>query len=139
MATIGDPIPNGIQFHGEPLLRPTTDGYHWHVAEDYHFHDPILGDITVKADFDSDLGSIPREFWNIIPPIGAPLRAYLLHDWLYWMQFCTREEADNCLLRMMIALGVGEVERMTIYEAVRLGGQSAWDSDAAKKAAQATS
>lgn len=127
---MSDPIQNGIQFHGEPVLVPQADGIHWTVKEDYLVHDPILGDILVKAGFPTDLGSVPKPLWDIIPPTGKMLRAYLIHDWLYAQQFCARKEADDCLKRLMIALAVPEWEYEAIYNGVRFGGQAAWDSDA---------
>lgn len=124
---MSDIIPNGIQFHGEPVLIPKTDGINWNVGDDYLVHDPILGDILIKKGFLTDLGSVPKPLWGIIPPTGKMLRAYLVHDWLYAQQICSRQESDDCLKRLMMALAVPEWEYEAIYNGVKFGGQAAWD------------
>jgi hypothetical protein len=38
--------------------------------------------LTVPAGFQTDLASVPRLFWALLPPQGAYERAAVLHDWL---------------------------------------------------------
>lgn len=120
-------------FQGEPVLIPHADGVHWDLDKPFVAWDDDLGRIEVPLEFVTDLGSIPKIFQNVISPEGRPLRAYLIHDYLYATQRFTRAKADACLMRMMAALRVPWYERWTIYLAVRAGGWSAWNSDAKEK------
>lgn len=38
--------------------------------------------ITINAEFLTDLASVPRLFWILLPPSGAYENAAVLHDWL---------------------------------------------------------
>lgn len=62
------------------------------------------------------------------------MHAAIIHDWIYWDQSRSREEADNILWIDMTDLGVGYLTRQMIYQAVSRFGQGAWDSNAKLKA-----
>lgn len=96
--------------------------------------------LSVPAWFSTDLASVPRLFWNILPPFGAYEEAAVIHDWLYRhagavsvrvgvrhlnMRF-SREEADAVLLAGMIACEVPAWQRFVIHRAVRLCGASSF-------------
>ena len=87
---------------------------------------------TAPDGMSTDLASIPRFAWNIMPPFGRYTGAAVLHDFLYQTQPCTREEADLLLAEMMDCAGVPHTERMAIYEAVKVGAQAAWDKHTAE-------
>lgn len=89
--------------------------------------------IVVPAGFVSDFASIPRVFYSIYRPTGRYQWAAVVHDYLYWEQTTSREEADNILLHAMQESGVSRVDRDVIYYAVRLGGNSAWDQNKSEK------
>ena len=120
-------------FEGEPELTPWPDGVRWTVVKTYFIIDDVFGRLMIPSGFVTDLGSIPKLFQNIISPEGKPLRAYLGHDYLYATQNRTRAQSDACLMRMMNALGVGAIERWTIYLGVRLGGWWSWRQDGINK------
>lgn len=101
--------------------------------------------ITVRAGFPTDLASIPRWAWVILPPDGPWVKAAIVHDYLYatsgtgvWKRkgpAVTRErpysraEADVILREAMAARGVDLVRRTLIYLAVRLGGAGGWGQE----------
>src|SRR5439155_22355915 len=58
-----------------------------------------------------------------------------VHDFLYWDQSCSREQADALLRVAMAESKVGPLERDIIWQAVRRGGESAWLDNARAKAA----
>lgn len=122
-----------MMFSGEPVLVPHDDGVRWTVQHEFVIHDDMLGRLVIPAGFVTDLGSIPKIFQNVISPEGRPLRAFLGHDWFYAKQFYSRAIADDFLLRGMVALKVGWLERWIIYLGVRLGGGFAWRSDAKER------
>lgn len=90
--------------------------------------------VTVPKGFVTDFASIPRVFWSVLPPDGKYAYAAVIHDYLYWTQERTREEADQILKMAMQDFKVGEVTINSIYTAVRVGGGFAWSGNAEKKA-----
>ncbi len=63
---------------------------------------------------------------KIDPRWGKYGNAAVIHDWLYWDQPRTRQEADDIFLEGMEVLEVPNWKRKTIYYAVRLFGGFAW-------------
>jgi hypothetical protein len=98
--------------------------------------------ITVPAGFVTDLASIPRWAWILMPPDGPWVKAAIIHDYLYatggtgqWKSHptsiapprsYTRREADQILREAMENRGVGAFKRTIIYLAVRIGGAGGW-------------
>src|SRR2546426_7470924 len=50
--------------------------------------------IVVPAGFVTDFASTPRAIWAVLPPSGRYQLAAIVHDFLYWDQSCSREQAD---------------------------------------------
>ncbi|MDT3678904.1 MAG: DUF1353 domain-containing protein [Burkholderiaceae bacterium] len=87
--------------------------------------------VGVPDGFVTDLTSIPQIAWSFgIRPEGPYAYAAIIHDYLYWMQDRTREEADQIFLIAMADSKVDESLRNSIYNVVRLGGLSAWSKNA---------
>lgn len=87
--------------------------------------------ITVPVGFATDLASIPRTIWNILPPVGPYDAAAVVHDLLYQRGTVDespvqRVDADRVLWEGMEALGVRRWQRWTIYAGVRAGGWMVW-------------
>lgn len=118
-----------------PLL-PFGDQRDWIVTEDMIY---VIGKtntaIVVPAGFVTDLASIPQALWSTgLTPTGQYGRAAIVHDYLYWSQKCTRAQADRLLLIAMKESDVSGLDERAIYEAVHLGGGSAWKQDASDRA-----
>lgn len=92
-----------------------------------------FGAVHVPNGFVTDLASIPRAFWSLIRPEGRHAYAAVVHDYLYWIQARPRLEADEILRIAMQDSDVGLRIRNTVFEAVRAGGQLAWDENAQLK------
>ena len=90
--------------------------------------------VTVPAGFVFALDSIPRVYWSLIRPDGTFTQAALLHDYLYWTQSRSRSEADEIFRQAMADLGVDSQTAAALFNAVRFGGQAAWDDNAKRKA-----
>ena len=86
--------------------------------------------VTVPAGFVTDLASIPAAFWSLLPPAARYSYPAIIHDYLYWYQPCTRAEADGVLRAAMGDMEVSSPKILIIYNAVRVGGGSAWDNNA---------
>ena len=82
--------------------------------------------VTVPKGFVTDLASIPRIFYSILPPDGEYTVPAVIHDYLYWTQTTTKEQADNILRFSMQDYKIGPITRTVIYDAVHVGGGSAW-------------
>ena len=83
-------------------------------------------EILIPPGWDTDYGSVPRIFWNIVPPLGIYSAAYVLHDYLYEAELYDRATCDWLLLLALQDLGAWWIERNTIYSAVRTCGWAVW-------------
>ena len=97
---------------------------------DYRAHD---GDtITLPPGMVTDLASIPRWAWSLLPPDGPWTLAAVFHDYLYKTRgiggLYSRAECDRILLWAMEDLEVPRAQRLVIWAAVRLGGAAGWGS-----------
>jgi hypothetical protein len=90
--------------------------------------------VDVPKGFVTDLASIPRVFWSLLRPDGEYTYPAIIHDYLYWTQNISREKADLVFRLAMEDFSINPVTALTIYNAVRLGGDSAWQSNADQKA-----
>jgi hypothetical protein len=91
--------------------------------------------IVVPAGFVTDFASTPRALWSVIPPTGRYQLAAVVHDFLYWDQGCTREQADAIFRVAMAESNVKPFERDLMWQAVRRFGEAPWNENAAEKQA----
>ena len=121
-------------FLGAYILRPLRDGRTRVVRESFGYRaSSVPCTIMVPVGFKTDLASIPRLAWSLMPPMGRYEAAAVVHDWLYWSQELCREDADAVFLDAMIYSGVGIVSRTIIHRAVRMFGGFAWRANAAAR------
>jgi hypothetical protein len=139
-------------------LSPCPDGLTWRLDQDFLYQSAVVGQafqpagsgdlpiasssglpaktssspsgvITVPAGFITDLASIPRLFWNILPPFGKYTAAAVVHDWIYRNHAYPRATCDAILLEAMQLCGVRWFPRQLIYRNVRAFGWSAWSAE----------
>jgi hypothetical protein len=91
--------------------------------------------VAVPVGFVTDLASIPRLFWSLLRPDGEYTFPAIVHDYLYWIQDTKRDTADMILKMGMQDFGIDKATINTIYNAVRLGGESSWSNNAALRKA----
>lgn len=117
-----------IPFHG--------DG-NWMLAMpvDYTIGSSNLG-IRVPQGFVTDFASVPRFLWSALPPQDQYMLPAVIHDYLYWEQPCTKEQADNLLAIAMMEQKVDRWKQRAVYSAVAHFGRSAWDANHTEKAAR---
>jgi hypothetical protein len=118
-----------------PGVRAFGDNKFWIVLEDMRY---VIGStqdqIIVPKGFVTDFASIPRELWSLgLSPHGRYSRAAIVHDYLYWSQGCSREQADRLLLLAMKESSVGTFDQVLVYQGVNVGGKSSWDANAAER------
>lgn len=119
------------------LYRAFGDNKNWIVSEPMAWN---IGQsketVVVPKGFVTDFASIPQPFWSLgLQPQGQYSRAAVLHDYLYWSQGCTREQADRLLLMAMRESAVGAFDEVAVYTGVRAGGQGSWDSNTKERQA----
>jgi len=105
------------------LVSPLADSQTWGLMREFGYDVGAEGSqdqITVPVGFETDVESVPRSFWAILPKWGNYGNAAVIHDWLYWEQGRPRPAADAVTLEGMAVFGVSAVVRQTIYTAVRL-------------------
>ncbi|EMK0255628.1 DUF1353 domain-containing protein [Salmonella enterica] len=108
-----------------PAVLVMLGGYRWRVYEPFSFYltDDNSDVIEVPAGFVTDLATIPRIFWVLLPPDGRYAKAAIIHDYLYDNALRTKKEADLIFLDAMTVLGVPKWKRVIMYNAVRLFGR----------------
>ncbi len=115
-----------------PLIVTKKNNHKWQLFFPFEYHvgskesDEI---IEVPSGFITDFASIPRIFWNILPPAGKYGKAAIIHDWLYrrlGLGVYTRLESDNIFLEGMKVLKVNIITRYIMYIAVRIFGYFTW-------------
>ena len=127
---------NGQQPIDPVDFKPFVDGAHWIVRQPMTYRIGNSQDtLTVPIGFVTDFASIPPALQSIIRQNGRYLLPAVVHDYLYWTQVCTREQADQIFLFAMIENSVGAVHRTALYEAVNVAGSFAWDDNTRERAA----
>ncbi|EBL9832047.1 phage tail protein [Salmonella enterica] len=112
-----------------PAILEMLGHYNWRVHEPFAFYlsDDESDVISVPAGFVTDLATVPRIFWVLLPPDGKYAKAAIIHDYLYDNALRTKKEADKIFLDGMAVLGVPKWKRIIMYWAVRLFGRGMYD------------
>jgi hypothetical protein len=81
--------------------------------------------IVVPVGFVTDLASIPKALWWWQSPHETTMAPAIIHDYLYWEQSCTKDEADAVMYLSMEELLVKGIEG--IYLGIRTPiAKAAW-------------
>ncbi|NWA28516.1 DUF1353 domain-containing protein [Pseudomonas gingeri] len=92
--------------------------------------------VEVPRGFITDLASIPRSLWWWESKTDRSMAPAIIHDFLYWDQGCSKDEADAVLSLAMDDNGVSPTKRALIYAGVRTPiGEKAYKDNALAKAA----
>ncbi|ELH3242194.1 DUF1353 domain-containing protein [Salmonella enterica] len=108
-----------------PAILEMLDHHLWRVYEPFEFYlnDDNSDVISVPAGFVTDLASVPRIFWALLPPDGKYAKAAIIHDYMYDNALRTKKEADLIFLDGMAVLGVSKWKRIIMYLAVWFFGR----------------
>jgi hypothetical protein len=125
------------RFENFVQVSPFADGEYWFLRAElqYEVREGSGLIVPVPRGFVTDFASIPRPFWSFLPTWGRYGPASIVHDYLYWDQRCTRDQADAIMLLAMEDSHVSRPRRLLIYWALRMGGAFAWRSNAKLRAA----
>lgn len=100
----------------------------------YELINPLVFDsekymIEVKAGFRFDGGSVPKLLQAIECPMAYEMAyASAIHDSLYASHMLPRKEADKVFYNALVAKGMGTIEALAIWKAVRIGGEDHYNS-----------
>ena len=110
-----------VSFETKPCLVPVKDFTYQTCVPLRATIDQQM--IIVPKGFKTDLASIPRVFWNILPPQQANFIApAVLHDYLYETKNMKRKKADDILYSALRESGAKFITASIIWLAVRLFG-----------------
>jgi hypothetical protein len=119
-----------FQFKDLVEVSPFADGDHWFLTKDLRYEILNTGIIvTVPRGFVTDFASIPRPFWSLLRPWGKYGPPAVIHDFLYWDQQCTREQADRIMMLAMQESDVGWLRTKLVHMTLRAAGAFAWKSN----------
>ncbi len=99
------------------------EGRRWRLLKDWKvvIEKNIL---IIPKGFVTDLASVPRIFWIIIPPSSTKCRkASIVHDWMYVHQYKTKSYADKVFLRELLSKDLFMLQAYIMYWAVKLFGK----------------
>jgi len=137
-ASTGGVAPSKAHFpldkSSDSFVRAFADGQNWMLQSPliYQIGKNPAHVVIVPRGFVTDFASIPQPFKalrDLMPSTehyGIPA---LVHDYLYWRQDCTREEADNIMEIALKESGISLIERKVVHEGLRQFAQSAWDAN----------
>lgn len=111
--------------------------FSFELLEEFIVHLDSRRFVRVPKGFITDLASIPRFFWRIIPPVGKYNKAAVIHDFLYRggtieyvvgnnHRLPTRRETDRIFKNIMQQLKVPAWKREVMFSAVRMAGWTGW-------------
>jgi len=113
----------------DALVLEYIDGHTWKVVNEFVYKTDVgtLDMVKVPAGFETDFASVPKVFWNVMPPTGQYGKAAVIHDYLYRTpHIASKADADSVFKEAMTALGVGWWTRNTMYQGVHLFGGGAY-------------
>jgi hypothetical protein len=130
-AALVAPRAEGRQQPIDPVdFKPFVDGAHWIVRQPLRYRIGISSEeIVVPIGFVTDFASIPPALQSIIRQNGPYILPAVVHDYLYWVQSCTRAQSDQIFLLAMLENSVGALHRVAIHGAVVAAGGFAWDQN----------
>lgn len=86
--------------------------------------------IQVPMGFVTDLASIPKALWWWEAPHERTLAPAILHDYLYWVQTCSKDEADAVMYLAMKEVGMEGLDIKAIYAGIRTPiANSSWNNN----------
>jgi hypothetical protein len=113
-----------MPFASGPFLQYLGAGKYATVGPtDYAGSDRVF---HIPSDFPTDLASVPRIFWALLPPSGVYEKAAVVHDW-----FCVHLASGDCIVSARDADGIfrriareggaGLLTRWALWTGVRWG------------------
>lgn len=112
------------------------DGENWMLETDLLYEVGVKTGLMIKVPrgFVTDFASIPQALRSFLGTTGRYSYPAIVHDYLYWTQSCTREQADNIFGIAMKESSVGKIKAWEILRAVQTFGSSSWNKNRVERA-----
>jgi hypothetical protein len=108
------------------ILTPVQDKFKtWQLVENFR-EETSKGTVIVPKGSTTDLASVPRVLWSLLPPFGTYSQSAVIHDYLYHTQKFDRKTCDLIFYELMIKYKTYKWKAKIMYYAVRLLGFIAW-------------
>ena len=103
-------------------------GKMWEIYEPINIKLSDGSYLEIPKGFSTDLSTVPKSLWGVLPPFGNFLLAALVHDYLYVTKDKRgRKFADKEMLIISNANNKNKVDNYFRYYAVRLFGGLYWN------------
>lgn len=102
----------------DKLLLTPYSARTWQVVEDFTVK-TSYGIFTVPKGMITDLASVPRCLWCILPPFGNYTIASVLHDYLYGSKIVSFSVADKVFKEVMLKYNTPKIQANIMYLSVR--------------------
>ena len=103
----------------DPLVVEHLDGDGWRLWFEFRCIAEDGRAIYVPAGYKTDMLSIPRAAWVIIPPTGRGGKAGVLHDWVLTHMHLTRAQCADYFLEALLSLNVDDNQADLMFAMVR--------------------
>lgn len=127
------------------LERPIDPGFQKYGADNWFALKPLFyrvgrtrDTIRIAQRFVTDFASVPRVFRWALPSDGEYKLSAVVHDYLYWVQPCSRQQSDRLFLIAMKEERVAPWKRNLMYRVLQAAGGAAWEGNRAARAAGRT-
>lgn len=103
--------------------------YTWILYEDFEYYrtDNPEEVIHIPKGTITDLATVPRWLWLVVPPLGKYTKASIIHDYLYQNAIGSKKYADEVFLEAMEVAGVKTWRRKIMYWSVRAFGRGKYE------------
>ncbi|HFN0463108.1 TPA: DUF1353 domain-containing protein [Klebsiella quasipneumoniae subsp. similipneumoniae] len=120
---------------GPAISISLNDGVYEYLYSDMIYEIGNTGEkIVIPAGFVTDFASIPPELSRLgLKSKGEYGRAAVVHDYLYWTQVCTKDQADRILVLGMKESDVNVVKRFLVHTGVHDFGKQSWQKNYREK------
>lgn len=118
-----------MPFQSDLELRHRPGHDRWELAKPLGFVTAAGAVITVPAKFRTDLASVPRMVWRVLPRDHPEARRpAVVHDYIYThlVERFTKSEADEIFHQALLEEGMCKPLAWLMWCAVRIGGRGNW-------------
>lgn len=119
-----------MSFQTFAVIQHVPDRSLWHVVQPLVYNGEV--NIVVPDGFETDLASVPRFFWILIPHADKHIvEGSIIHDYMYSGNTAVtkRSQADRILRQACKDMGAPAWYCWVVWAGVRIGGGSAWKAD----------
>lgn len=120
-----------------PRIVPFLDWDYYYIDRDLRWAPPSsssLPSVTVPKGFVCDLASVPRLLWAKYPPTGRYAYAAVVHDYLYWNQTTSKDDADKIIKLAMQDTHTDAATISDFQTGLSIAGWKAWSDNKKAKA-----